>query len=125
MKKEVFDLIKKELQYIGISFVFVFAMLKIAFYDENFLVALRVCASLFWLFALPGYGIMLYWHDKLNFFERFVVGAMLAGGIIGTLSYYIGLLGLNIKHHAFLLSLFLILIGLLAAIKKKADGKTI
>ena len=117
MRKEIFDLIKRELQYIGLLFALVFAVFKIAFYKQDFLTILRTVVSIFYLFGLPGYSIMLYWHDKLGFFERFIIGAMLAAGIIGTLSYYLGLLGINIRHHSFLLPVMLILTGFFAAAK--------
>ncbi|MBI3035448.1 hypothetical protein HYY71_03925 [Candidatus Woesearchaeota archaeon] len=92
---------------------------KIVFFKERLIVVFRIVLSLFWLFALPGYFIMLYWKEKLEFIERFIIGTALSAGIIGVFSYYLGLLGLNIKYHAFLLPLILILTGLIAAARKK------
>ena len=122
MKKEVFEVteienfrdtknhrflsvVKKEAQYIGILFLLVLIIFKIAFYKENLIVLFRNVLSLFWLFVLPGYFIMLYWKEKLGFMERFIVGIMVSAAIIGMASYYIGLMGLNIKYHAVLLPL--------------------
>ena len=130
MKKEVFDLteisnfrdtknhgflrvIKKELKYMGILFLLVLIIFKIAFYKENLIVLFRNVLSLFWLFALPGYFIMLYWKEKIGFLERFIVGIALSAAIIGIFSYYLGLIGLNIKYHTILLPLVLILIGII------------
>ena len=112
MKKEVFELVKKELQYVGILFLLVLIIFKIAFYKENLIVLFRNVLSLFWLFALPGYFIMLYWKEKLGFLERFIIGIALSAAIIGIFSYYISLIGLNIKYHAIVLPLVLILIGI-------------
>ena len=117
LKKEVSDLLKKELQYIGLLFLLALAIFKIAFFIEDFIVLLRNVLSLFWLFVLPGYFILLYWREKLEFIERFVIGIALSAGIIGISSYYLGLIGLNIKYHTFVLPLALILIGI-AIIKK-------
>ena len=117
LKKEVSDLLKKELQYIGLLFLLALAIFKIAFFKEDFIVLLRNVLSLFWLFVLPGYFILLYWREKLEFIERFVIGIALSAGIIGISSYYLGLIGLNIKYHTFVLPLALILIGI-AIIKK-------
>ena len=50
--------------------------------------------------------------------ERFIIGISLAAGIIGVLSYYIGLIGLNIKYHAVLLPLAIIIAGFIATISK-------
>jgi|TARA_B100001971_G_C18243404_1_gene572481 hypothetical protein len=112
LKKEVFEVVKKESQYIGLVFLIVLIIFKIAFYKENLIVLFRNVLSLFWLFALPGYFIMLYWKEQLRFVERFVIGTAMAAAIIGILSYYIGLIGLNIKYHSIVLPLVLILVGI-------------
>ena len=112
MKKEVFETIKKELQYMGMLFLLALAIFKIAFFKEDLIVLLRSVLSIFWLFALPGYFILLYWREKLGFFERLIIGIAVSAGTIGISSYYIGLIGLNIKYHLFLLPLALIFIGI-------------
>lgn len=116
MKKEIFDL--KELKYLGILFLLALIIFKIAFFKENIVVLIRTVVSLFLLFALPGYFIMLYWKEKIDFLERFVVGISLSAAIIGIFSYYTGLLGLDIKYHMFLLPVVLILIGIIINIRK-------
>ena len=118
MKKEVFEDMKKELMYIGLLFIIALVVFKIAFFKEEVTVLLRTVLSLFWLFVLPGYFILLYWKEKLGFVERFIVGIMVSAAIIGITSYYIGLIGLNIKYHIILLPLILIIIGIAAAIRK-------
>lgn len=121
MKKEVFELVKRELGYIGILFLIVLLIFKIAFFKENFLVLFRNVLALFWLFALPGYFVMLYWSEKLEFIERLIIGIALSVGLIGILSYYFGLLGLNIKYHTVLLPLAIVLIGLFITIRKESS----
>lgn len=116
MKKEIFDL--KELKYLGILFLLALIIFKIAFFKENIVVLIRTVVSLFLLFALPGYFIMFYWKEKIDFLERFVVGISLSAAIIGIFSYYTGLLGLDIKYHMFLLPVVLILIGIIINIRK-------
>ena len=118
MKKEIFESLKKELQYIGLLFLIASVIFKIVFLKESLIVLLRAVASLFWLFVLPGYAIMLYWKERLEFLERIAVGAGVSAAIIGIFSYYIGLLGLNIKYHGVLLPLIIILIGFVITIKK-------
>ena len=122
MNKEIFDSIKKESGYIGILFIIALVIFKIIYFKENAVVILKIAASLFWLFAIPGYFAMLYWKDKLEFAERFVVGIALSAAVIGILSYYIGLIGLNMKYHSFILPPMVIIIGLVAAMKKKATS---
>lgn len=118
MRKETFDALKKELKYIGLLFLVFLVIFRIAFFKENLIVLFRIVLSLFWLFALPGYFMMLYWREKIDFTERFIIGIALAAGLIGIVSYYLGLAGLNIKYHAVILPLVLILAGLLINLKK-------
>jgi uncharacterized membrane protein len=99
-------------------FVLVLIAFKILFASESFSVVLRTVAAVFWLIFLPGYAITFYWIEKLKFYERFIIGIAISTAIIGLLSYYIGLMGLNIKYHAVLLPLVLIIIGIAAAIRK-------
>ena len=63
--------------------------------------------------------MMLYWQEKLEFMERFVIGIFLAAGTIGILSYYIGLLELNIKYHTIILPILLILVGMITGLGRK------
>ena len=117
MRKEIFEDVKKELFYLLIIFIIVFIILKTAFYNENLLILIRNAVSIFWMFALPGYCILIYWRENLGFTERFVVGAVLAAGINEIFSYYFGLIGLNIKYHVVLLPLLMIIVGFVLGIK--------
>src|SRR3989344_5829700 len=119
LRKEVFDLVRKELVHISLLFLLVLFIFKIAFFKENLVVLLRTVLSLFWLFVLPGYFIMLYWKERLEFIERIVIGIALSAGVIGVFSYYLGIIGLNIKYHAVLLPLAVIIAGLIAAVNKR------
>ena len=119
MKKEVSDLIKKESRYLGLLLLSALVIFKITFFKENLIVLLRTVLSLFWLFVLPGYIIMLYWKEKLEFIERFIIGIALSTGMIGIFSYYLGLTGVNIKYHAILLPSVIIIIGFFIVIKKE------
>ena len=118
LKKEVFDQIKREFTYIGIIFLMALIFFKIAFFKESIIVLLRIILSLFWLFALPGYFIMFYWKEKLEFLERFIIGIGLSAAIIGIFSYYLGLIGLNIKYHTILLPIIMIFIGIIINLRK-------
>lgn len=118
MSKETFDLMKKEGIYIGILFLAVLIIFKVIYFNENLVILLRFVLSLFWMFALPGYFLMLYWKEKLDFAERFVIGIALSAAIIGISSYYIGLMGLNIKYHGILLPILMILVGIGVNVRK-------
>lgn len=119
LKKEVFEALRKEFAYIGLLFLTAITMLKIVYFKESLVVVLRLGLTLFWLFVLPGYSIMLYWSERLEFMERFVIGVALSAAIIGIASYYFGLLGLDIKYHAVLLPSIVSIFGLLLFYRKK------
>lgn len=119
LTKEIFEIIKKEFQYIGLLFLSALVVLKIVFFKEDFIVIARTALSLFWLFVLPGYFVMLYWREKLDFTERLIVGIALSAAIIGISSYYFGLIGANIKYHTIFLPLALIIIGIVKNFKNR------
>lgn len=118
LSKELVSKIKSEIIYIGILFVVGLIIFKIAFYKENFLIILRTVFGFFWLFILPGFFIMYYWHEKLDFVGRFVIGIALGVALIGISSYYLGLLGLHLKYHAIVLPLFYLIIGVILLFRK-------
>ena len=122
MNKEAFNSIKEESRYIGMLFLAALVIFKIVYFKESFIALLKIVASLFWLFAVPGYFAMIYWKEKLEFAERFVIGILLSAAIIGIFSYYFGLMGLNMKYHAFILPPVIIVIGLISAMKKKVSS---
>jgi len=119
LKKESFDILKKELMYALFLFLIALVIFKIAFFNENLVVLLRNVLSLFWLFVIPGYFIMLYWQEKLDFIERFFAGIILSAAVIGISSYYFGLIGLNIKYHAVFMPLLMIAVGITLNLMKR------
>lgn len=121
LKKEVFDLLRKESIYILYVLLSSLLVFKIAFFDENFVVLARSVLSIFWLFILPGYFAMLFWHEKLDFVQRTLIGTAVAAGLIGTISYYLGLMSLNIKYHTIVLPIFVILSGFSLTLLKRKE----
>ena len=119
MSKEVFDNIRDESSYLVIIALVSIIIFKIVFYNESVTNVLKIIFSLLWLFALPGYFLMLHWHDRLDFRERFIVGIAFAAAVVGISSYYLGLIGINIKYHGFILPPIIIAIGLVSSIMKK------
>ena len=119
LKKEVFDLLKKEGVYFLYLFLAVLLAFKIAFFNDSFVVVVRGALAVFWIFVIPGYFGMLFWHEKLDFVQRTIIGTALAAGLAGTISYYFGLAGLDIKYHTALLPPLIIILGLLLLAKKK------
>jgi len=110
--------LKDEMIYIGIAFVLLNIILKVVFYKELFLNTLKISFGIFWIFVVPGYFMMFYWEKELDFFSRLIIGVAVAGALIGILSYYIGLIGLNIKYHTIIFPIAIILICLFLNRKK-------
>jgi hypothetical protein len=119
LKKEAFEQLKKELLIIGMVFAASLTAFKIIFFRESFFVVLRAVFAVFWLLILPGFFIMLYWHEELKFFERLIIGIAAGTSIIGLASYYFGLMGLNIRYHTILLPSIMIAAGLVMTLNKK------
>ena len=120
MKRKISELLeKKEAMGIGLLFLLVCLILKIAFFKEGFIAIFRMGTTLFWLFVLPGYLAMPYWKEKIGFMERVAIGCALSAGFIRITSYYLGLAGLNIKYHLFVLPVLLAVCGIIAWNSKK------
>jgi len=110
--KQLFELLKRELLYLAACALIIIALIKIAFFNESLISTIKTAISVFWLFMIPGYFIMLYWNQKLGFTERLVIGTIMGAALIGVMSYYFGLLGVNIKFHSLFLPIAVILISL-------------
>ncbi len=118
MNKENLNRVKKEFTYLGILLVVFIVLFQAIFFKENFLINLRTVLSIFWMFILPGYFILFYWQEKLDFTERTIISIALSAAIIGIFSYYFGFIGLNIKYHAIIFPLVLISIGIFINLRK-------
>ena len=126
MKKKVFSLkkedlirIKKEGIYLGLFLLSIIVIFKIVFFNELFSKIISMSLSLFWLFILPGFSIMYYWKDELDFLERLVIGTAIGLGIVGSASYYLGLIGWNIEYQTILLPPIILIISMLVNFRRK------
>ena len=112
--------LKKDLKCLGIAFILLAISLKIAFYNETPVTILRTAIAFFWLFILPGFAVMLYWK-KLGFLTRLLISIPLSASVLGTASYYLGLIGFNINYHTIILPAAMIIVGLIISFKQKQD----
>ena len=102
------------------AFAVVGVVMKIAYSKEGFADVLRVSASLFWLFIMPGYFLTLYWKESLGFLERTVFGSIAAIAVVGITSYYVGLVGLKLQNQTILLPLAIIVFSFATCLKSWA-----
>lgn len=113
LKNKVLLEISSELKNIAIAF-FVFAMLlKIVFYNENTLTVLWWDFSLFYIIFLPGFFIVLCCMSKINFIERCLLAIPAGTAAVGVISYYLGVVGLNVKYHFVAVPLAVVVISII------------
>ncbi len=111
-----------ELKTIVIFFVAAVIIMKIAYYKENLPEVIRATASIFWLFALPGYAMTLYWKGRLGLIERLAAGTVAALAIISIASYYLGISGLKIQNQTIILPAAVIAVSLFFYLKSSAGN---
>ena len=115
--------VKKESGLIGILFIVSLIMFKILFYQEEVATIIRVVASFFWLFVIPGFFVMSYWKEKIGFMERFIAGIIVSAAIIGVSSYYMALWGIHAIYHGWIIpALIIIIMSIIYSIKTSEEG---
>lgn len=119
LRNKLLHKIKEEFKHLGIVFIVLFVLFKIAFSKEDMFTVLKFLLSFFWMFVIPGFYLMYYWHDKLGFLERFFLGTILGSAVFGTISYYLGLIGFHVTYHGFYLPLLMLSAAFFILWKKK------
>jgi len=118
------DTIKKDMLCLGISFVVVLLFFKIVFYDEEFIILLKLVASIFFQFVVPGFFLTYMFFDKPGMSQKFILGIGLMAVFSPILSYYLGIIGLNIKFH-WPIFIILALLGIYYAYKSNPDKELV
>ncbi len=97
------DGIKKiigDLKLLGISFLAISTIYKIAFFNETVANTILLTAGIYWLLIIPAFGIT-YLIEEIDFLERCTLSIPLSAALIGISSYYLGILGVPVKTSAF------------------------
>ena len=116
-------LLKDEIGKLGIVLIVLVIIFKIVFYRQDIVSTTRTALALFWMFILPGYALLYYWKDKLEFMERVVIGAAVGAAVTAILGYYFGLLGLHLKFQTIVLPVLMLLVAVAVIKKTKAVSK--
>lgn len=95
--------IKDEMLQVAILFAVSLVMFKLLFFKEDVLTVIKVVSAFFYTFIIPGYALMFYWNEQLDFLERLIIGTVLGLALFGIMSYYTGLVGLHLKFMSILL----------------------
>jgi len=118
INKNILKILKKDLLILLSLFLISLVSLKIVFFKESIFILLKTIFGFFWIFILPGFFLMYFWHDKLDFLERLIFGTAFGSSVIGIASYYLGLGGIHSKIHSFILPPILIIMGIVLLIRK-------
>ena len=105
--------VEQELIIIAAIIIGLGILIGIAFYESGILTIVKTTLALAWLFLLPGYMIMLRWHNDLPLGTRLVIGIGFSTAILGIASYYAGLAGWNAQTHGFIIPAVIIALGIL------------
>jgi hypothetical protein len=116
------DNLKKEAVYLLIILAAMIVLLKAGFYKEGMLDLIRISMVLFLQFVAPGYLLTLRFSNKLDFLERTVPGTLFSMLATGLVSYYFGIMGLNVRFHTILIPVLLGLLGILLLRFKKPEA---
>ena len=109
---------KQELIALGMAFAAIFIILQAVFYRENAAVVLRLAAGIFWLFTIPGAAILLPWKEKISPAAMAAMGTVLGMAVVGIASYYLGVLGVDIKYSGVILPIIVVVAALAISLKK-------
>ena len=102
-----------EVKYLAAIFVVMLIFFKLHYSKENLIVLLKLALAHFYLFIIPGYCLMLYYFDELEFFERFFIGLGLGYGVQPLLLYVINVMAeINILRYNKIVSVAMIALGL-------------
>jgi len=115
------DDIKKDFIYIALAFIISLVLFKIVFYDEKFIIILRLSFALFYQFV-PGFFLTYVFFNNPKLIQKFILGFGFTVIFFPLIGYYLGILGLDIK---FYWPLFIILAvpGIYCAYKQNPENK--
>ncbi len=108
---------KQDSAKLAILFILVSVILKIVLYKESVLTILAVTAKLFYTMIIPGM-VIFYRLDK-NFMFKLILGFVFVLALTGITSYYLGIIGVHVKYHSYIIPPAIMLIGILIFLKNK------
>jgi len=109
---------KQDLVLTGLLILSFSIILQIVLYKESFLISLMTVLRFFYSIVIPGLCISLYLKNKLNYSARLVLGSVFIIASTSITSYYLGILGLHVKYHPWIIPPLMMLLGVLLFLKK-------
>lgn len=103
---------KAQLLLLSALFISLLVIFKIVLFKETLVTLFLALGVLFYSIIIPGVILLAYLNKKLGSFSRLVLGSVLAIALTGIASYYLGLLGLHVKYHPYIIPPLIMLVGL-------------
>jgi len=97
---------------LGIMFVLLVLIIKIAFFKESIVTILRLALALFWLGFIPGYALLLYWKHHLGNIEYMIMSWPVGLAYWGVFGYILGYVGVVFALQTIILPIIALAIGL-------------
>ena len=121
LNKELAGKLKKESVHLITLFFTFIIIFKLLFAKESFGLIISYVFFFFWLFILPGFSLMYYWHEELDFIERLIIGTCLGLAITGIVGYNLGLIGIKMQLQGIILPLLCLALASFLILKKSSD----
>jgi len=119
-KSDLIDVLKKELKNLGWFIVILYIFLQAWHFKDSPFNVLKVIFAQLYLFILPGFMLMLYFRDEIEFIYRLLIGIALGYSASILLTIYLNVaFRVNIGYLYWISPLILIAFGLFIFIKKK------
>ena len=112
--------LKSELINLAILSLLTMIIFKIVLYKESFIIIFLTTLRFFYSIMLPALFLSLYLHKKFTYATRLILGVIIVFALTSILNYYLGLFGVHIKFHPYILPPLFIIVGFLLFLKK--DG---
>lgn len=114
--------ILKDCKNLMYAYLTALTSVKILFINESILNTFLVVSVFFWLFVLPGF-FMTQFFGISDFLEKFIIGVLLSGALVGISAYYLSILGIHVKYSAIILPPLFIAVSLLLIDSKNRFAK--
>lgn len=108
---ELMQKVKKESLQIGILFLVFLIVFKIFFTRSSIILIFRTLFAIFWLSVIPGFYLMYYFAEKIDFIERLIIGTILGFSISGLFGYNLGFIGIKVNMQVILIPIASLIIA--------------
>jgi hypothetical protein len=113
MESKTKEQLVSELKHLGLILLVMFIFFKLHYNKESIGVLVKLALAHFFLFIVPGYCLMLYYFERLDFFERFFIGLGLGYGVQPLILYTINvIIEVNILQYNKIVSIGMIILGI-------------